>query len=178
MIGLERGIVRVVSYQADWPEEYQREAARLKAGLGDRVGRFEHIGSTAIVGMPAKPIIDLMASVEHLDVAPGLVGNLAALGYEWHPRDREDVPDRYYFVRRSPDGLATTHHFSLAEARSGWWQQQLLFRDCLRASPQLCAAYALLKQGLVRRYARDPGKFSPAKGGFVRAVLKRAQSQR
>ena len=174
MIGLERGIVRLVPCQPDWAIEFEREAARLKAALGDRVGRFEHMGSTAIQGMPAKPIIDFMGSVEHLDNVPLFMGDLAALGYEWDPRDRQDVPDRYYFVRRSPDGLASTHHFSLAEVRSDWWQRQLLFRDCLRASPRLHAAYARFKQGLVRRYSTERGKYTDAKTGFVQAVLRRA----
>ncbi|MHC4983347.1 MAG: GrpB family protein [Planctomycetota bacterium] len=163
--------MRLVPYQADWPEHFEREAGRLRSALGDRIGVIEHIGSTAIPGMAAKPIIDVMAAVESIAVAESMIGDVEALGYEWHPRDRADVPDRRYFVRRTPDGRRTTHHLSLAAATSAFWKRQLAFRDYLRSNPPTAEEYLQLKQNLARKYPNGRGAYVDGKNGFVREIL-------
>jgi len=170
MIGMERGIVRLVPYQADWPACFAAEAERLRQALGGRIGAVEHMGSTAIPGMPAKPIIDMAASVESLAEAEGLIPDLARLGYEWHERDRQDVPDRLYFVRRTADGRATTHHLSLAEPASDFWARHLAFRDYLRTHPEAAAEYAELKRDLARKFPTDRGAYVDGKEAFVKRI--------
>jgi len=175
MIGLERGVLRLASYQAGWAAEFEAQAKRLRAAMGDRIGPVEHMGSTAIEGMEAKPIIDIMAAVASLDAAAARVADLEALGYEWRPRDRQDVPDRLYFVRLTPDGVLVTHHLSLAAQTSQFWQRQLLFRDYLRAHPEARAEYVQLKQELCSRRQSNRGAYPDAKADFIQRILKLAR---
>jgi GrpB-like predicted nucleotidyltransferase (UPF0157 family) len=169
-LGLERKIVCLVAYNPHWPEWFAAEVARLRDVLGDRIGEIEHIGSTAIPSLPAKPILDMMASVESLTEAERLIPQLRTLGYEWGPRDMEDVPDRRYFVRRREDG-ASTHHLSLAMKTSHFWRGQLGFRDWLRARPEVREAYARLKHELAARFPADRPAYLEGKSDFVRQVL-------
>jgi len=169
-LGLERKIVRLVAYDPRWPKWFAAEASRLRDALGNRIGETVHIGSTAIPDLPAKPILDMMASVKNLTEAERLTPELRALGYEWGPRDMEDVPDRRYFVRRREDG-ASTHHLSLAMKTSHCWRSQLAFRDWLRANPDVRNAYARLKRELAAKFPADRHAYIGGKTAFVRQVL-------
>jgi len=173
-IGLEPGAVRLMDSQQAWKKHFQAEARRLRAALGRRIGRVEHIGSTAIADMPAKPIIDIMAAVKTLAEAEEMIPQVERLGYEWHPRDRQDVPDRLYFVRRTEDGSKSTHHLSLAEATSDFWRRQLLFRDYVRAHPEVRQAYAELKRDLAAKFPADRPAYGDAKTAFIEDILRRA----
>ena len=174
MIGLEKGVVRLLPYQPGWVGLFEAEAQRLRDALGGRIGTIVHVGSTAIPGMPAKPIIDIAASVESLAEAEGLIPDLARLGYEWGERDMQDVPDRRYFVRRTADGQASTHHLSLGEPASDFWVRTLAFRDYLRTHPEAAAEYAELKRDLARRFRTDRGAYVDGKGAFVKRICELA----
>ena len=169
-LGLERRAVRVVAYDPRWPEWFAAEAARLRDALGNRVGKIEHIGSTAIPGLPAKPILDMMASVDSLEEAEQLIPALQELGHEWGPRDMQDVPDRRYFVRHREDG-ASTHHLSLAAETSYCWRSQLAFRDYLRANAEARETYARLKRDLALRFPQDRGSYIDGKTAFVAEIM-------
>jgi GrpB-like predicted nucleotidyltransferase (UPF0157 family) len=172
-LGLESKVVRLVAYDPRWPALFAEESRRLGEALGRRIGAVEHIGSTAIPGMPAKPVLDLMAAVGSLAEAEELIPALADLGYLWRPRDMEDVPDRRYFDRRRQDG-SSTHHFSLARKSSQSWRDQIAFRDYLRANPEAARTYAELKRDLAERFPQDRGSYIEGKTGFVMEVLKKA----
>ena len=111
MIGLEDGTVRLEPYDPAWESAFRTEAGRLRAALGDGILQVEHVGSTAVPGLPAKPILDLMAEVTDLDAAHRLRPAVVALGYEY--RERDEIPDRLYFVLRPREGWHS-HHLSLA----------------------------------------------------------------
>ncbi|MCK4276835.1 MAG: GrpB family protein [Phycisphaerae bacterium] len=164
----------LVPYQSDWPHLFNTEAGRLREAIGDRIGAIEHIGSTAIPGTPAKPVIDMMGAVKSLAQAEQMVGDVEGLGYEWGPRDRQDVPDRFYFVRRTPDQLKSTHHLSLAETTSGFWRRQVAFRDYLRATAEAAREYLDLKQRLAQEHPNDPGAYVDSKTDFVEKILRLA----
>jgi GrpB-like predicted nucleotidyltransferase (UPF0157 family) len=172
-LGLEPQAARLVEYDPRWPELFDAEAGRLREVLGARIGAVEHIGSTSIPGMPAKPVLDLMASVATLEEAQRMIGELEAIGYLWGPRDMQDVPDRRYFVRNREDG-ASTHHLSLAEATSVFWRRQIAFRDYLRANLDSREAYAQLKRELAARFPADRPSYTEGKTGFVSQVLRAA----
>src|SRR5438477_10037639 len=111
MLGLERGKVLVVPYRPGWKSAFRREAALLRSTSGGAVLGVEHIGSTAVEGMAAKPIIDLMCAVAGLDEARAFRPRLEALGYEYRPD--ETVPDRLFFAKGPRS--RRTHHLSLSE---------------------------------------------------------------
>ena len=123
MVGLARGTVEVVPYQGSWSDAYDAEVARLRSAVGDRVRQFEHIGSTAVEGMPAKPILDVLAVVDESTTASDLVPALETHGYERRP---DDVDGRVFLAKGPPENR--TCYLSSAEVGSAsrnalfsWW---------------------------------------------------------
>jgi GrpB-like predicted nucleotidyltransferase (UPF0157 family) len=153
----------VVAYDPAWPEWFATERERLQEALGDLlVTEVQHIGSTAIPGMPAKPILDLMAGVASLDDGAAAAGALAPLGYSFHPHRVDAV--HYVHPDAPPSGL------HLTMPGSDLWRERLAFRDAVRADPALAAEYAELKYRLL---AQRGGQVydSTDKRDFVRRVL-------
>ena len=167
MIGLKRGTVDIVPYASDWAPAFQAEAKLLRKALDRRAGAIEHIGGTAIPGMPSKPIIDLMVAVADLDESRQLIGVLEELGYDYRPHDC--VPDRHLLAKGT--GGLRTHHLSLAEPTSTFWRRQLAFRDHLRTDRQAAAQYADLKIELAAKYPNDRNAYTDAKDPFILGVL-------
>ncbi len=171
MIGLERGKVRLVPYEPEWARLFEEEARLLLSALGDRALRIEHVGSTAVEGMDAKPLIDLMVGVEDLGAARELAPALERIGYAW--RTDRGSPDHLLFVRGSES--ARTHYLKLSEPGSGYWTDTLLFRDYLRAHPEAAAEYAELKRELAGRYPEDRGAYTAGKERFIERILELAR---
>lgn len=170
-LGLDRTVVRVVPHDPAWARLFAEEAARLRAALGDAVIAIEHVGSTSVPGLAAKPILDVAASVPSLADAAALVPALRRLGYE-HKPDPE-TPERMYFVKGPPE--RRTHHLSLAEPGSGFWRDHLRFPDLLRADPKLAADYERLKLQLAERHRGDRPAYTAGKQAFVESALRRAE---
>jgi GrpB-like predicted nucleotidyltransferase (UPF0157 family) len=168
VLGLDRTRVAVVPYDSAWAALFADEAARLRAALGDRILSIEHVGSTSVPGLDAKPILDLMAGVESLAGAERLLPALREVGYV-HKLDA-DNPDRLYFVRGPAE--RRTHHLPLAEPGSRFWRQQLRFRDLLRGDPGLAAAYARLKHALAASHPGDRLAYAAGKQPFIEAALR------
>ena len=168
------GVIRPDLYNPVWSECFQLEAKRLRKKLRQRVGQIEHIGSTAIPEMIAKPIIDLMASVDDLEEARSLISDIETLGYTYGEND--EISDRHYFTLRLQDGIAT-HHLSLAEQNSTFWTEHILFRDYLVAHPKSRQEYANLKRRLAIKHAGDRIAYVEAKTEFIVRVLERARKE-
>jgi len=166
-LGLESGTVEVVAHDPRWDALFRRAALELRQALGGEISGVHHVGSTAVPGLCAKPIIDILVSIPNFDRGLALVPALSRLGYEHRPTN--DIPDRHYFRRRR--GTARTHHLSLAEPSSHHHQVTLMFRDALRRDPRLAAQYAELKLELARRFPRDRGAYIDGKTSFVAGVL-------
>lgn len=167
-LGLRRGEVVVRPYDSRWPQLFELARSELTAALGPAILDVHHVGSTAIPGLCAKPILDVLVTVPDFAAATRLVPGLAALGYEF--RRDEEIPDRHYY-RRPPGGELRTHHLSLAEPDSQHSRVTLAFRDALRRDPSLAAAYARLKLDLARRFPFDRPSYIEGKSSFVRGVL-------
>ena len=174
MVGLRRGSVRLAPYRAEWKQLYEEEAARLSSVLGDKVLRVEHVGSTAIDGIDAKPLIDMMAAVESLDEARDLVPVLEGMGYEH--RGNGGVEGRI-FLAKGPRSRRT-HHLSLTEITSDHWQRSILFRDYLRAHPEVAEEYGELKRELARKYPEDRESYTAGKDRFIEQVIESARTGR
>jgi GrpB-like predicted nucleotidyltransferase (UPF0157 family) len=157
----------VVSYDPAWPERFAAERDRVAAALGDRALEIHHIGSTAIPGLDAKPIIDTMVVVRRLDDAVDCIAPLRDLGYAFI--DYPQNVDRRFFRKGKP----RTHHLHIVEAGSRSLIEHLAFRDALRADADLRRRYRALKHDLRTRYARDRAAYSEGKGTFVQKVLAR-----
>jgi GrpB-like predicted nucleotidyltransferase (UPF0157 family) len=130
------------------------------------VGTIEHIGSTAVANLPAKPVIDIMAPVRSLQLSRPAIEAAAALGYVYHPY-KSDV--MHWFCKPSP--ARRTHHLHLVPHESELWHQQLAFRDALRRNQSLAAEYANLKKSLSERFRLDREAYTEAKVPFIERVL-------
>lgn len=159
----------VVPYDPGWPPLFRQLGDRLRAALGGVALRIDHIGSTAIAGMSAKPIVDVQVSVAALEPMEPYRTPLEALGFRWRA-DNEDRTKRYF---REPPGSPRTH---LHVRRAGSWSEQfaLLFRDYLRAHADDAAAYAELKHRLAAQHRDQREAYVEAKRPFIWQVMERA----
>jgi len=166
--------VELVAYDPDWPRLFDIEANRLRAAIQPAlVLGIEHFGSTAVPGLIAKPIIDILIAVRSLTPAKAeAVAPIRSLGYVyWEDNPK---PDRMFFVKGMPPyGARRTHHVHITEPGGEMWQRRLAFRDYLRAHPNEADRYAALKRDLARRYATDREGYTDAKTDYVEAVYRR-----
>jgi GrpB-like predicted nucleotidyltransferase (UPF0157 family) len=163
--------VHVEEYDARWPEMYRDEALRIGAAIGDDLVAIEHVGSTAVPGLPAKPIIDILVAVATRADLGDLITTLGELGYAYTPESEADDPDRRVF-RKGPTDMSSlrTHHLHVTEPESFYWRRIIAFRDHLRSDPSDAAAYARLKEELIAEFARDSRGYTAAKQEFVTAI--------
>ena len=166
--------VRIVPYDPRWPAMYEAEAARLRAVLDPaQVVGMEHFGSTAVPGLAAKPIIDILIAVRSLAVARAtMVAPIADLGYAFWPDNPK--PDRMFFVKGMPPfGRRRTHHAHITEPDGEMWRRRLPFRDHLRANPAEARRYEALKHELAERHGADREAYSEAKTAYCEALYRR-----
>ena len=165
--------VQVVAYDPEWPRRFEEERTHLLGCLpGELIVRIEHFGSTAVPGLAAKPIVDMVIEVADVDRAKVLVPDvLEPQGYDcfWRPTMGDDTPPWYtWCIRRDVAGRRTHHlHFGAV----GFKADELRFRDLLRADPELAAAYAQLKLRLATEHEGDRVAYTHAKGEFIRSVM-------
>ena len=163
--------IRIVDYDPSWPEAFRAEAMRVASGVGGLIRRIEHIGSTSVPGLNAKPMIDLMAEAVSPTPDPVLVPRLAPIGYQHRP---DEFMDRLLFSF-GPDG-APTHNLHIVGRGRLDTANEILFRDRLRADPDIAAQYAALKRELATR-AWERFAYSRAKTQFVVAVVDEERSK-
>lgn len=156
-------------YNASWPGRYMAERRRLLALLPTTFIDIQHIGSTAVPELEAKPIIDILAGVASLVVAESLAERLCSSGYTTSAEFNETLTDRQWFMRWA-DGHRT-HHLHVVVHGSSVWHQHLQFRDALRSNPQLAVDYARLKTELAARHAHDREAYTDAKSAFILSVV-------
>jgi GrpB-like predicted nucleotidyltransferase (UPF0157 family) len=159
--------VILAPYDPAWPHMFEEERAQLATVLRPwLVGPIEHIGSTAVSGLTAKPVIDIMAAVADLPSSIDARHALVQLDYVYFPY-RPDV--MHWFCKPSPD--QRTHHLHLVPWKSRSWSERLMFRDFLRSSPSAAAEYTALKEQLAAKHRYDREAYTNAKSDFVRSIL-------
>lgn len=161
-----RSTVDLVEYSAEWPLEFARERSALAGVLGETALVIEHIGSTAVPGLVAKPTIDIAIGVAAVDELVPHRESLKRLGYEWRTGFHED----HLFLRKIVGG-ERTHHLHVIVYPSPEFDEWVAFRDYLRASPEAARAYADEKRELAERFHEDRGAYVEAKTGIVRRLL-------
>ena len=168
--------VVIVDHDARWFKAFDEAAAELRDALRRWVVEIEHIGSTAVVGLAAKPVIDIQVGVVSLDVSHQIVAAVEALGYVYVPDFERDLPNRRYFRRMSSAGRST-HHVHLVERTDHeWWDRHIRFRDWLRAHPDDRDRYAALKRSLATEHLDDRDGYTEAKSAFIASVVERANN--
>ena len=163
--------VEVAEYDPAWPVLFERERGLIAGALGDLVDAIEHVGSTAVPGLGAKPVIDLMIGVRDLADGERCVGPLEGLGYEY--KGEYGIPGRLYF-RKLTKGRRS-HQIHMVESVSDLWERHLLFRDYLREHPDEAEAYYELKIRLAAEFRTDRDGYTEAKTRFIEAALAKAR---
>lgn len=160
--------VVLVEHQSVWAEHYAQIAAELSDLI--REARIEHIGSTSVAGLCAKPVIDVLLGAPKLDVIEESISVLAARDYRYRSEYEGELPQRRYFVRPATATLPRVHvHGVVIDAPL--WRDHLAFRDALRGDAGLLRRYAALKRELALRHAGDKAAYTEAKSPFIAAVL-------
>lgn len=170
--------VRVVPYDPRWPEAFEAERRFLSQRFPpDLIKRIEHFGSTAVPGLSAKPIIDLLIAVSSLDRAKlEIVPVLENLGYDyfWRASRGEDQPPFYaWLIKRDARGQRT-HHLHIVEEHFELWDR-ILFRDYLRLHPGVAAEYQAMKLRLAQAHEHDRVQYTREKTAFVDRITERAK---
>jgi GrpB-like predicted nucleotidyltransferase (UPF0157 family) len=159
--------VEVVPYDDSWPLKFQEERLLLESVLGKwLVGPIQHIGSTAVPSLPAKPVIDIMAPIHTLAASLPAIEALASAGYMYYPYKPEIM---HWFCKPSPSHR--THHLHLVPYEGILWNERLAFRDALRQDSVLASEYANLKLQLAILFRFDREAYTEAKAPFVLRVL-------
>lgn len=163
------GIV-ISDYDPRWPALFDEVRAQLQQAVGRWVVGIEHIGSTSVPGLAAKPVIGVLALA---DADAHCIEPIVALGYEYIQRYEIDLPERRFFRRRDGEGAGRCN-IHLVEKGSEFWERHLLFRDYLRAHPQVARQYEQLKRRLAPLFD-DVNQYADAKSDFIREIAKQAQ---
>lgn len=165
----ERAPVRIVEYNPEWPALYEKEKVLILRAVGGWVVAIEHVGSTAVPGLAAKPTIDIMVGLRRLQDASFCLEPLRAIDYEYVPEYEASIPDRRYFHKGPPGNR--THHLHVVEFGGVFWGKHLMFRDFLRRDPEKARAYAQLKRDWALRFGRDREGYTDAKTSFIESTL-------
>jgi GrpB-like predicted nucleotidyltransferase (UPF0157 family) len=161
------GPTALVSYNSKWPRHFDEERALLEPVLAPWLeGGIHHVGSTAIPGVSAKPIIDMIAGVRDLEAARAAFEPLETLSYH-HATHRPD--EAHWFGK--PTLVDRTHHPHLTVPGSNLWREWLAFRDALRTDPSLATAYEALKLHLATEHPEDVVAYTRGKTAFIASVL-------
>jgi GrpB-like predicted nucleotidyltransferase (UPF0157 family) len=162
--------IRIVEPDPAWAGAARAELERLAAALGPVAVRLEHVGSTAVPGLAAKPILDLQLSVASLDPLSAYAEPLARLGYLYVPDP--EMPDYRFFGR--PPERPRTHHLHVCRAGGDQERRHLAVRDFLRAHPSEAASYAALKRAVAERHPQDRLAYMAGKDRYVSGLEARA----
>ncbi len=172
MLGLKRGTVILEAHRTEWERQAGETIRLLKRVLGEAAVDAQHVGSTAVPGLPAKPILDLAVGVRDYDAVLALRRRLEENGVVFRFDER---PTQLLFVMGDFTADTRTHHIHVVRYGSEEWENYLRFRDYLRENADAAARYAAEKRRLAERFPNDRNAYTEAKSAIVRALLEEAK---
>jgi GrpB-like predicted nucleotidyltransferase (UPF0157 family) len=169
MIGLKSGKVQVVPHQLEWQTLYEKEKVRIQKTIGDLLVDIQHVGSTSVPGLDAKPILDIAIAVEHGPVISQCVTRLCTMVYI----DEGDAgADGGYFMVKECEPEIRTYHVHIVEQNDPQWHNYLLFRDVLISNDRVRKKYQMLKKTLEHKYYNDRKSYTAAKSDFIKGIIR------
>jgi GrpB-like predicted nucleotidyltransferase (UPF0157 family) len=172
MIGLKRGMVRLVKYNPRWKENFKLEAKKIKKILGKDALNIWHVGSTSIPGMPAKPIIDIIIAVPSLKTADKYAKQLKKIGYKLKKNDKK-TKQRLFFTKGPEE--KRTHYLHVGKTESAYVLDTVLFKDYLIKHKNAAKEYAKLKMELAEKYQNKREIYTKKKDEFIGGIIKKAR---
>jgi len=171
-IGLKRGTVILKNHHQEWAEEFESEKNFLKNLLGDVIIDIQHIGSTAVPELIAKPIIDMLMAVKSLKDISGFKSLLENTGYQFRENGSNDL--KVLFVKGPEE--RRTHYLHITELGSSVWHDDLAFRDYLRTHPAAVSEYQKIKENLASLYTDRREEYTKGKNEFINSILDKANN--
>jgi GrpB-like predicted nucleotidyltransferase (UPF0157 family) len=165
----------VNDYNPTWPAKFVEEMQRLQNEIGELIEEIQHIGSTSVTGLAAKPIIDILIVVPNISVVQHCILPLERLGYSYHGEG--GIADRHFF-RKPPHGFDRDFHIHMIERSNEQYEFYIFFRDYLQAHAEARQAYADLKRELAARFGSDRTSYTAAKHDFIRLLIEKAREEK
>jgi len=160
--------ILVVDYDTTWPIKYEQEKIRILDALGNTIADIQHIGSTSVPGLAAKPVIDIILGLKQLPPSPAQISSLEAQDYLYC--GELGIPGRHYFRQ----GMPRTHQIHSVLVDSEFWKSHILFRDFLRAHPDAAQQYEVLKRKLAVEFHYDRERYTDSKSPLIKQLLEKA----
>ncbi|MFF2597375.1 GrpB family protein [Priestia megaterium] len=170
MLGLERGLVKLEPYNDKWSKLFDEERELLSSQLKELITAIEHVGSTSIEGLFAKPIIDIAIGVSSLDRVIKIREKVKGIGYFEVP---VNIDGKHVFAKSKENKI--THFLHIITYDQNLWRDQIYFRDYLRSFPDSKLEYVKLKEELAKKYPNDVISYTNEKKKFVDSILKKAK---
>lgn len=165
IIGLQSGKVRLLAYNPEWVKIFKKEEKTLRKAINNIVVNIQHVGSTAIPGIPAKPIIDILAGVSSIKDVKKCIKPFEKAGYKYKGEER---PDEYLFIK---DPIFCLH---MTKFNNKTWNSYISFRNQLRTNEKLANEYKNLKLKLEKKFANDRASYTSGKAKFIEAAVKKS----
>ena len=164
-----RAPIVLAPYDPSWPSKFDAERRTLLSLVAPWRFRIEHVGSTSVPGVGAKPIIDILLGCDRISEFEGCIPALQRAGWQYLPENEEELPERRFLAK--PTTQPRSFHLQAVALRTRFWAQHLLFRDRLRESPEIASSYATLKVALARKLGDDREAYTRGKASFITSVL-------
>jgi len=171
IIGLERGKVRLSPYNPQWKKLYEQERERVVSVIGEYILDIQHVGSTSIPGVKAKPIIDIAIGVKDLRTGRNCIKPLEGLGYEY--KHDAGIKGRHFFAKGSEKNR--THYAHVEKLNGQLWKNHILFRDYLRTHEEAVKKYNKIKERLVKKYKDDRDSYAAEKNNFIEEIIRKGK---
>lgn len=171
IVGLQRKKVTLFFYNPAWKRLYKKEAKFLRSVIGKYVLDIQHVGSTSIPGVKAKPIIDIAIGVKNLKNGEKCIKPLKQLGYEY--KHSAGIKGRHFFAKGSE--MNRTHYVHIEKLDGRPWKNHIIFRDYLRKYKKAVKEYNELKEKLAKKYKDDRDTYTAQKDSFIRGIIKKAE---
>lgn len=162
--------VEIEQHNSEWAQKFEIAKAELQNVMDKIGGTLEHMGSTSVPGLMAKPEIDILGGLNNLNDIETHISELREIGYPYYKRFEEGTPQRRYF--RKSDGIKPLVHVHMYEKDSDEYKKHILFRDHLLANPEIAKQYEDLKKKLLEVSAGDRGIYQDGKKEFIEEIIK------
>ena len=170
MLGLKRGAVKLVKYNSDWKKSFEYESKKIKKALGKDIVDIQHVGSTSIDRILAKPIIDIGVIVSSFQKKDYYIEKLSGIGYQFKQDDQRK--ERLFFYKGSES--KRTYYLHMGEAGKGYVEEMILFRDYLRNNRETAQKYSELKSKLALRYKNKREIYTAKKEKLIKEIIEEA----
>ncbi len=164
--------VIIVDYNPQWPQMYEQEKARIQEAIGEYLIDIQHVGSTSIPGLSAKPVIDIMAVIRNISLVEQCIKPLETLDYFY--QGEGGIPGRHFFRKPIDISRGRTYHMHMVEKGHDQWAMYQLFREYMLLHPESVQAYDRLKRELAINYGADRVAYTNAKAPFIESIIRAA----